>query len=147
MGWGLMSGHCAGGAFSARRVDDAAGPICGERKKFQARPGRVERTVAGAGITLRGIVFGRGLAAGIRGYTLAVYPRRCADRRLPVATYLREYRDRPRGCAAYPQEYGDRLRRLAIHRQKSGDTPWVAVDCDVGLSRAADHRHDQRRRP
>lgn len=53
MEWGLMCGHCAEGAFSARRADDAAGPIHSERKKVSARPGRIERTAAGAGITLQ----------------------------------------------------------------------------------------------
>jgi hypothetical protein len=85
----------------------------------------------GVRFVLGGVTGGRSLAAGIRGYTQAIYPRRCADRRLPVTTYPQEYRDRLRGCAAYPREYGDKLRRLASHRKKSGDRPHVAVDCDV----------------
>ena len=88
-----------------------------------------EGCVVGFSVALAG---GRGLAAGIRGYTHAVYLRRSADRRLPVATHLLEYGDRLRGCAAYPRECGDRLWQLAAHRQKSEDGPCVAVNCDVG---------------
>jgi hypothetical protein len=73
-----------------------------------------EGCVVGFSVALAG---SRGLAAGIRGYTQAVYPRRSADRRLPVATYPLEYGDRLRGCAAYPREYGDTLWQLAAHRQ------------------------------
>jgi len=73
-----------------------------------------EGGVVGFSVALAG---SRGLAAGIRGYTQAVYPRRSADRRLPVATYPLEYGDRLRGCAAYPREYGDTLWQLAAHRQ------------------------------
>lgn len=51
----------------------------------------------------------RGMAAGICGSTQVSYPRRSADRRLPVATYPLKYRDRLRGCAVYPRKYGDRL--------------------------------------
>jgi len=57
-----------------------------------------EGCVFGFSIALAG---SRGLAAGIRDYTQAVYPRRSADRRLPVATYPLEYGDKLRGCAAY----------------------------------------------
>jgi len=109
-----------------------AGASCGKRMKFQTGSGHLERAPVGAGLALRGLMSGRGLAAGIRGYTLTVYPRRWGDRRLPVDTYPQKYGDRLRGCAAYPREYGDRLRRLAAYRQKSGDRLWVAVDCGVG---------------
>jgi hypothetical protein len=87
------------------------------------------RGVVGFSVALAG---SRGLAAGIRGYTQAVYPRRSADRRLPVATYPLEYGYKLRGCAAYPREYEDRLWELAAHRHKSGDGPCIAVDCAVG---------------
>ena len=73
-----------------------------------------EGCVIGFSVALAG---SRGLTAGIRGYTQAVYPRRSADRRLPVATYPLEYGYRLRGYAAYPREYGDRLWQLAAHRQ------------------------------
>jgi hypothetical protein len=100
-----------------------------------------EGCVVGFSVALAG---SRGLAAGIRGYAQAVYPRRSADKRLPVATYPLEYVDRLRGYAAYPREYGDRLWQFAAHRQKSGDRPYVAVDCDVGAPAKAGKRQQVR---
>lgn len=126
-GWGQVSRRrVEAGRSAAEWTDQAEGRL---------GPCRAGRVAVGERFALREGVLARGLAVEPRGYMPDIYPRRYADKRLPVAAYPRHYRDKPPDCAVYPPRCGDKPQGIAIYRQKSGDGPHVTTDRDVGLTK------------